>query len=95
MNRERESSKYLKWIPVKFSCQLGLGFLILLAIFRLIESRAASFTAIHGTLPVYMFMLVLLPCISGLAAMLATYLEMRLAETRLIKYLEQQNILAY
>jgi len=88
----RKSTKYLKWMPVKFAFQLGLSFLTLLAIFRFIESRAASYTAIHDTLPFYVFILALLPCLSGLVTMMTTFLEMRFAETGLMRYLERPGI---
>ena len=93
--KARESTKYLKWIPAKFGIMLGLLFLALLAIFRLIESRAASYTEIHDTLWFYMLLLALLPSISGLISMVEYYFDMRISETMLIRYLQKQGILAY
>jgi hypothetical protein len=90
--KARESTKYLKWVPVKFGLMLSLIFLTLLTLFRFIESRAASYTEIHDTLWFYMFLLALLPSISGLIDMMEHYFDMRISETMLIRYLQRLGV---
>lgn len=90
--KARESTKYLKLVPIKFGLMLGVLFLTLLTIFRLIESRAANYTEIHDTLWQYMFLLALLPSISGLIDMMEHYFDMRISETMLIRYLQRLGV---
>jgi len=90
----RESTKYLRTVPVKFVCQIGITFFVLLGILRLIESRAAAFGPIHEDLEYFVLLLAVLPSISGLIAMFENYFDMRISETNLIRYLRKLGIVA-
>ena len=90
----RESTKYLKTVPVKFACQISFSFLIMLGILRFIESRAVAYGPIHETLDYYVLLLAFLPSLAGLMAMLENYAAMRFSETSIIRYLHKLGITA-
>ena len=90
----RESTKYLKTVPMKSLCQILFSFLIILGILRFIESRAVAYGPIHDSLEYYVLLLALLPSLAGLMAMLENYFTMRLSETNLITYLGRLGITA-
>jgi len=88
----RESRKYLMSVPVKFICSLGMVFGIMLALFRMVESRAAAYGPIHEDLAYYVFILALLPAISLLMALIENYMGMWLSETMLARYLRKLGV---
>ena len=90
----RESTRYLKTVPIKFGCQIGFLFIVLLGILRLIESRAAAYGPIHDTMEYYVFLMALFPSLAGLMAMVENFFTMRLSETRLIRYLAKLGVTA-
>ena len=92
MSSMRESSKYLMLMPAKFAASLVIMFAVLLAIFNLIESRAAAYGPIHDDLALFVFMLALLPAISGLLAMAENYLCLWSCEASLERYLTKLGI---
>ncbi len=90
----RESTKYLKTVPVKFTCQIGFSFLIILGILRFIESRAVAYGPIHDGLEYYVLLMAILPSLAGLMAMLDNYVSMRFSETNLMNYLHKLGVAA-
>ena len=85
----RKSTRFLLWIPAKFTFGLGVIFCLLLAIFRNMESQAASPGPIHADMPFFVFLLAIFPAASGLFAMLDNYMEIWAGEIVLARYLRK------
>ncbi|MDO9537039.1 MAG: hypothetical protein Q7J68_01825, partial [Thermoplasmata archaeon] len=88
----RKSTKYLMWMPAIFAGCFGLSFAMWTAFFMYFESQAAAHGPIYAELTFYVVILALLPAFSALMAMTEIYIDMRFAETHMMRYLKKLNV---
>jgi len=88
----RESRKYLMLMPAKFGFAICLAFGMWMALFKYFESQAAAHGPMYAELPMFVFILALLPATSALLAMTETYLGIWSRERNLECYLRKLGI---
>jgi hypothetical protein len=80
------------WMPAKFGFAMCLAFGMWMALFKYFESQATAHGPMYAELPMFVFILALLPATSGLLAMTETYLGMWSREKHLARYLRKLGI---
>lgn len=85
----RKSTKFLMSLPFWFIVTLIGVFLLILGVFRFVESRSPGVGPIHDYLEFYVFILALLITIDAFIVLFGKYASMRTSETKIEKYLKK------